>query len=209
MNYKDFLFDVAAHFMSKEKAESAVTEAEFVKIVASVFKQSVIQFCRDSKLMRTRLPIHAYKHVKRYELEAPEGFNIIALIDLLAWEAHVPHRSHMDTKEIVLRCCPHDNTRNAWQAEVALCPNPRWACKIDDEFGSRYYNTILACMIWKMSSMRARDWWNPNAYRMLKQEYMNSLFADLRSLTDTNEAMTLKRSDLVKNDSCCNMGFIR
>lgn len=153
-----------------------LSDAEFKAVVAVVFRDSVIQFIRESHLYRVDIPIDVYANIKWYDVVAPEGFYVDACLGLKTGNANLPGSYTLTDDHLELGCCPDKSVDVAWYVEAAIVPlRTENACKFSVKFLDKYYDAILACMRWKLCQMPERQWhqlgtiqYNEKLYTKLK-----------------------------------------
>ena len=176
VGYELFLPAITAAVRTKEEQDknyTQLTDTEFRSIVALTFRDAFIQFCKDSLLYRTELPIDLYEDVKRYDLIPPDGFYIESVTRTLDGKAKVPpHCSSIE--DLTLTCCPKKDITTAFYVEVALSPKRTIGkCEFEERFVDKYYDAILSNMFMRLSKQTARQWASLGATENYKRDYRN------------------------------------
>lgn len=176
VGYELFLPAITAAVRTKEEQDknyTQLTDSEFKSIVAITFRDSAIQFMKDSHLYRVELPIDLYEDVKRYDLVPPDGFRIESVTKVLDGKAKVPPHC-TSLKDVMLTCCPKRDIPTAFYVEVALSPKrAAGKCQFDEDFVDEYYDAILANMYMRLSKQTARQWASLGATETYKRDYQN------------------------------------
>lgn len=179
VDYTLFLPLVTALVREKYKdKETQLTDAEFKAMTAIVYRDSVIQFMKDTKLFRREIPIDIYAGVRRYEVVPPEGYYIESIIRLRTGRMNVPQDYIYDEGTIVLNdnCCPNCDVDEAFFAEVALVPMiTENKCLFDADFVNRYYDAIALGIEKRLYSMMNRSWHNANMARDRELQYQQAV----------------------------------
>lgn len=179
VDYTVFLPLIAALVREKkEDKDTQLTDAEFRAMAAIVYRDTVIQLMKDTKLFRVEIPIDIYAGVRRYEIVSPEGYYIEAVIRLRTGRRNVPQDYIFDGDSIVLNdsCCPNCDVDEAFFAEVALVPKiTENKCLFDSDFVNRYYDAIALGIEKRLYSMMNRSWFNPQMSALREQEYQQAV----------------------------------
>lgn len=158
----------------KEDKDNQLTDAEFKAMISVIYRDAVIEFAKDSKLLRVDIPIDIYAGVRRYEIVPPEGYYIESIIRLRTGRRNVPQRYIYDDFAIVLNedCCPNCDVDEAFFAEVAIVPMiTETKCSFDAEFVNRYYDAIALGMQKRLYAMKNRSWHDVELSALREQEY--------------------------------------
>lgn len=202
--YELFLPEMVASFRNKLEEDKQLTDKEFKAMVAVVFRNTVLMFAKESKLMRRQIPIDVYKGVKAYDILPPEGYYIEAVVRLRTGASRLPASYTMNDSELILHnCCPDHSIDKAWYAEVAVVPlrtSPD-SCFYDEEFLSKYYDVISAGMFWSLLKMPERGWSTVTMIRIAKKDYKDLLYSAIKGGTDTLKPMKLRYRRL--SDGMC------
>ena len=101
IGYEMFLPAIAAAIRGKEQTDDQLSESEFKQVVAIVYRDTVIQFMKDSWLYRVEIPIDLYQDVKRYDVIPPEGYIVE---DIVSFKEHkglgVTHTTPMSSSQL-------------------------------------------------------------------------------------------------------------
>lgn len=156
-NYELFLPHITANIREKVHKEGQLTDGEFKAIVSRTFSDSVAQVMRDTQLYQKDIPVDVYENVNRYTIEAPTGFMVEDIIDVVPDEFEPVDYSIHCSEINLIGCCPSEDISNAFYVRVALVPM-RGTCEFDSEFLNRHYEMILNLMLSKLLAMVERMW---------------------------------------------------
>ena len=178
IDYKLFLPAIAAAVREKyEDKDTQLTDAEFEAMVSILYRDSVIEFMKDSKMYRIEIPIDIYAGVRYYPIVPPDGYYVESAIRLRAGNRKTPPAYLLDERDLIIDepCCPDCDVDNAFYVEVAIVPNiTDNTCKFDAHFVNKYYNAILLAMERRLFAMN-REWKDIKLSDMRGREYRRAV----------------------------------
>lgn len=169
VGYELFLPAIASTTRIKEVKDEQLSDSEFRSVVATVFRDSVIQLMRDTGGYMMDVPIDIYDGVEYYNIVAPEGFMVESLVDVLPNKCD-PKNFVSSSSGIMLDECPTKDISQAFYARVSVIPKHN-TCFFDEGFVDRYYEIILTMMLSKLLAMPTREWKSLEQSRMYFQSY--------------------------------------
>ena len=194
---------VAAVREKKEDKDTQLTDAEFKAMVALLFRDAVIEFMKDTKLLRVELPVDIYTGVRRYDIIPPDGYYVESAIRLRTGRRNIPKSYVLDEHELILdeSCCPNCDVDGAFYVEAAIVPMiTEGHCAFDADFVNRYYDAILAGMEKRLYA-KNRSWFNPQLATLRETQYRQFRNRAIRGGTDSAKAVKLKYKRI--SDALC------
>ena len=151
-----------------------VKSFDIIRAVTMAIYDSIKDVAHDTELYTFDIPVTLYSNSKFYPVEAPKGFELKRIKELLANTHRVPTGTTTNEGVITLKCCPTKDAPNAIYATIAVIPK-FGNCDIDESFIEKHYELIIAATRIRIAQQLARQWGNPQAYRAMKIDYEKRL----------------------------------
>lgn len=195
VGYEIFLPEMAAALVSKEKKDKSLSDAEFRSIVAIIFRDAMIQFCKDSRLYQVDVPIDFYEGTRQYQITPPEGFATVAIIEVMDGAYKKNNRIIYDLDNLILpkdACITKDTPRALW-LKLAIKPTrSNLHCKFNKVFIDRYYEEIKLLMFYLLHMQDQRVWSDLGRADRYYRAYGIAVDRARRNNSGINNAVKLK-----------------
>lgn len=192
IGYELFVPAIAAIAFPKKKREDQLNEGEFKQLVAVTFRDSIIEFMKDSLLYTVDIPIDVYKDVDTYDIIPPTGYVIEDVKSFLTNKVNIP-KYILNGHSLILSCKPTKDIYSAFYIRLAVSPKrSSGICEFDEDFIEQYYDVILCNMKMKFADMTVRNWRSFGSVDRHRRDYNNKLNKVRRQSLNSGGLLKLK-----------------